>query len=289
MRPVMRVSMALALALLAVPAFAQGTVEKLSGDVQLLTGKSGNVLLVPDRGGVLLIDDERESDAEELKAAVRQVAPNGSVRMVVNTHWHLDHCGGNEILAKDGAAIVAQRNVRARRSAPQFMSAYNRTIPAGSPASLPTVVFDDRMTIYAGDETVQLRHTPNAHTDGDTLVRLEQANVLHMGDVFFNGLFPFIDRDTGGSIQGLIKAVDIGLSMSDDKTKVVPAHGDVTNKAGLQTYRNMLNEVATQVQKLAAAGKTLQQVQDAKLTDRYKLEGNGERFVAAIYDSYTRK
>jgi glyoxylase-like metal-dependent hydrolase (beta-lactamase superfamily II) len=169
------------------------------------------------------------------------------------------------------------------------MSAYNRRIPAAPAAALPTIVFDDRLELHVGAETIQLRHTPHAHTDGDTLVRLEQANVLHMGDVFFNGLFPFIDRDSGGDIKGLIKSVDVGLAMSDDKTKVVPAHGDITNKAGLQAYRDMLNDVATRVQAMVAAGKSVEQVREAKLTSAYKLEGDADRFVSAIYASFSAK
>lgn len=284
----MRIAVAaLAFALLVRPADAQepGTVEQLAPEAFVLLGKSGNVLIVPGKDGALLIDDERESDADEIRTAVKRVTQADTVRMVVNTHWHLDHSGGNAVFASQGAVIVAQRNVRARRATEQFMSAYNRKIPPAAPDALPHVVFDDRLELYSGNETVRLLHVPAAHTDGDTLVKLERANVLHMGDVFFNGLFPFIDRDSGGSIQGLIKAVDAGLALADEKTRVVPAHGDLTDKAGLLAYRRMLQDVLTRVQALRKAGKTLAQVQAATPTANYRLEGNAERFVAAIYDS----
>jgi cyclase len=284
-------ALAFALAHFAAPALAaeQGAVERLGQDAYVLIGKSGNVVILPGRDGVLLIDDERETDVEEIKAAVKQVAPNGNVRYVINTHWHLDHSGGNEAFASAGATLIAHRNVRTRKSTEQFMSAYNRRIPAAPAAALPTIVYDDRLELHIGDETVQLRHTPRAHTDGDTLVRLEQANVLHMGDVFFNGLFPFIDRDSGGDIKGLIQSVDVGLAMADDKTKVIPAHGDPTDKAGLLAYRNMLHDVATRVQTMAKAGKTIEQIREANLTAPYKLDGNSDRFVSAIYDSFAAK
>ncbi|GIL38433.1 MBL fold metallo-hydrolase [Roseiterribacter gracilis] len=282
-------SLALTLPVLAMPQLAAAQAEKLAGDAYVLIGKSGNVVIVPGRDGALLIDDERETDVEEIKAAVKQVQPNGVVRYVINTHWHLDHSGGNEAFATAGATIIAHRNVRARKSTEQFMSAYNRRIPTAPATALPTVVYDTSLELHVGIETIQLRHTPRAHTDGDTLVRLEQANVLHMGDVFFNGLFPFIDRDSGGDIKGLIQSVDVGLAMADDKTKVVPAHGDITDKAGLQAYRNMLNDVATKVQAMIGKGKTIEQVREAKLTAAYKLEGNGERFVDAIYQGLTAK
>lgn len=270
----------------ACPAAAQTTenVRQLAPTAWLLEGTSGNVVIVPDERGVLLIDDERPTDLAEMTAAARTLSP-GPIRYVINTHWHVDHSGGNAELAAAGAVIIAHRAVRTRLSVDQYMAAYDRTVPASPDIALPGVVFDDALDVHFGGETVKLRHTPSAHTDGDSLVYLEKANVLHMGDVFFNGLFPFIDRSSGGSIQGLIRSVDVALSIADDKTQIVPAHGDVANRTELAAYRAMLTDVRDQVQAAIASGETLDAVRQRRPTAPYRLGGDADRFVAAVYDS----
>ncbi len=276
----------LALMLGAPPAAAQTTdnFRQLAPTAWLLVGSGGNVVMVPDERGVLLIDDERPMDIEEMLAAAGSISPD-PIRYVINTHWHLDHSGGNARLAREGAVIIAHRGVRARLATDQFMAAYGRTVPASPDIALPVVVFDDTLDLNFGDEVVKLRHTPSAHTDGDSLVYLETANVLHMGDVFFNGLFPFIDRSSGGSIQGLIASVEIALSIADSHTQVVPAHGDVATKAELMAYRDMLTDVRDQVAAGIAAGETLDEIRQRHPTASYALEGDADRFISAIYDS----
>lgn len=270
----------------AAPAVAQQRPElqRLGETAWLLTGRSGNVIMVPGERGVLLIDDQRGSDMEATLAAASSLSA-GPVSMVVNTHWHLDHAGGNAAFGEAGAVIVAHRNVRERLGSDQFMVAYNRQIPASPAIALPVVVYDTEMDIHFGGETVRLRHTPMAHTDGDSLVFLEAANVLHMGDVFFNGIFPFIDRSSGGGIQGLIRSVDIALSMSDANTRVVPAHGALATRADLQTYRDMLQDVSDRVQSAMDRGEALDAVVASHPAAAYRLQGDADRFVAAVYDS----
>ena len=270
------------------PTVAQQTPElqQLGETAWLLTGRSGNVILVPGERGVLLIDDQRGSDMEATLAAARSLSA-GPVSMVVNTHWHLDHAGGNAGFGEAGAVIVAHRNVRERLGSDQFMAAYNRTISASPAIALPAVVYDSEMDIHFGGETVRLRHTPMAHTDGDSLVFLEAANALHMGDVFFNGIFPFIDRSSGGSIQGLIRSVDVALSMSDANTRVVPAHGALATRAELQAYRDMLQDVSDRVQSAIDRGETLDAVIASHPAAAFRLQGDADRFVAAIHDSLT--
>jgi cyclase len=285
-RSISAVAAVLALALSGTAPAAQtpDNLRQLAPTAWLLTGRDGNVVIVPDETGVLLIDDERARDLEEMLAAAGTLS-RGPVRYVVNTHWHLDHSGGNASLAGLGAVIVAHRTVRARLGTDQFMAAYNRTIPASPAIALPTVVFDEAMSLHFGGETVQLRHTPAAHTDGDSLVYLEQANVLHMGDVFFNGLYPFIDRSSGGSIQGLIASVDTALAMANAETRIIPAHGPATNRAGLEGYREMLVTVRDKVQAGIEAGQTKDQVVGSRPAAAYALEGEEDGFVNAIYDS----
>jgi glyoxylase-like metal-dependent hydrolase (beta-lactamase superfamily II) len=266
------------------PAAAQ-QVEQLAPDVAVLIGNSGNVLILSGPGGALLIDDQREEDAAETVAAVRQ-ANTGPVRYVIDTHWHLDHSGGNGPLAGTGAVIIAHRNVRARRASEQYMSAYNARIPAAAPEALPMVVFDAGLDVHHGAETVELRHAANAHTDGDTIVRLRRANVIHMGDIFFNGYFPFIDRDSGGSIQGLIAAVDRALAMADAATRIVPAHGPVATRAELQAYRDMLQAVADGVRAGIAAGRSRAEIVASDILMPYRAgrEGDADGFVGAVHD-----
>lgn len=279
---------AVALTCSAAPAVARQTPElqQLGETAWLLTGRSGNVVMVPGTGGVLLIDDQRGSDMEATLAAARGLSA-GPVRLVINTHWHLDHAGGNAGFGDTGAMIVAHRNVRERLGSDQFMVAYNRQIPASPAIALPVVVYDTEMDIHFGGETIRLRHTPMAHTDGDSLVFLEAANVLHMGDVFFNGIFPFIDRSSGGSIQGLIRSVDVALSMSDANTRIVPAHGALATRADLQAYRDMLQDVSDRVQSAMDRGETLDALIASRPAAAYRLQGDADRFVAAIHDSLT--
>ncbi|BCW88280.1 hypothetical protein sos41_14190 [Alphaproteobacteria bacterium SO-S41] len=277
---------ALLVSVLAPAALAAPDVATIAPGVRLLSGTSGNVLIVDGPTGALIVDDERATDIAEIEAAVGA----GPVRIVINTHWHLDHSGGNEAFAKAGATIIAQRNVRLRRRTDQFMAAYNKTIPAAPADALPSVVFDAALDVYQGGETLHLTHAPNAHTDGDIIVRLEKANVLHLGDIFFNGLFPFIDTGSGGGIQGLIAAVDTALALADAKTVIVPSHGAIADRAALQAYRDMLADVSAKVEAGIAAGKSLEEIRDSHPAAPYQdhLQGDADRFVTAIYESLTK-
>ena len=277
---------ALVVSLWAPAAFAASEVATIAPGVRVLSGTSGNVLIVDGPTGALIVDDERATDVAEIEAAVGA----GPVRIVINTHWHLDHSGGNEAFAKAGATIIAQRNVRIRRSTDQFMAAYNKTIPAAPADALPAVVFDRALDVYHGGETLHLTHAPNAHTDGDIIVRLEKANVLHLGDIYFNGLFPFIDTGSGGGIRGLIAAVDAALALADATTVIVPSHGAVADKAALQAYRDMLADVSAKVETGIAAGKSLEEIRDSHPAAPYQdhLQGDADRFVTAIYESLTK-
>ncbi|HMI20540.1 MAG TPA: MBL fold metallo-hydrolase [Sphingomonas sp.] len=258
----------------------------LGGDAALLAGSSCNVVVVRSDAGLLLIDDQRARDYAETRGLL-DANYHLPVTEVINTHWHLDHAGGNEAFATAGATIVAQDNVRARLSQPQYMTAYARLIPASAAIAWPGKTYRDGLTIRFGQEEVRLVHIANAHTDGDTLVKLERANVLHMGDVYFNGLYPFIDLSSGGSIQGMIRAVEAGLRLSDANTRIVPGHGAVARRAELMAYRDMLVAVDRDVRGQISRGHDLATILASHPATGYALEGDADRMVAAIYANHT--
>lgn len=254
------------------PAFAQQDfskveikTEKLAEGVWMLTGAGGNIGVSAGADGVFLIDSQYAPLTDKIKAAVATVSDK-PVRFVLNTHWHGDHVGGNENLGKTGAVIVAHDNVRKRMSSEQFIKAFNSKVPPSPAAALPIVTFVDSISFRLNGDDVDAFHVPPAHTDGDAIVYFRKANVLHMGDTFFNGIYPFVDVSTGGSIAGMIGACDRGLAMGDASTKVIPGHGPSGNKADLRAFRDMLTASRDAVAPLVKAGKTLDDVKAAKPT-----------------------
>lgn len=262
-------------------------IELLRGNVAVLVGTSCNVLVLPGKDGLLLVDDQRSSDYAETRTLLHQAYPL-RVTTIIDTHWHLDHAGGNARFAAAGARIIAQRNVRARLSAPQYMAAYQRLIPASPPAALPVQTFDSGFRLRFGSEVVRMVHVGRAHTDGDTIIRFDRANVLHMGDLYFGGMFPFIDLSSGGSIQGYLHALDIAVRMSDEATLIVPGHGPVGHRSDLLAYRAMLAAVSDEVRARVRRGESLAKVLSARPAAGYRLEGDEDRFVAAVYAGWAK-
>ena len=261
-----------ALALVAIPllAVAQQDLSKveikasaLRGGTHMLTGAGGNMVASTGADGTFLIDDQFAPLSDRIRAALSTLSDK-PLRFVVNTHWHGDHTGGNENLGKAGAVIVAHDNVRKRMSVGQLLR--GSQVPAAPGAALPVVTFASNLTLHLNGDDVRVQHVAHAHTDGDAVVKFERANVLHMGDVYFNGLYPFIDAESGGSIDGLLAAVEQGLALSDDATLVVPGHGPVSNRAELARYGAMLKGYRERIAGMKAEGKTLAQVIAAKPT-----------------------
>ena len=239
--------------------------EKLAEGVWMLTGAGGNIGVSAGADGVFMIDSQYAPLSDKIKAAVAGISKQ-PVRFVLNTHWHGDHVGGNENLGKTGAVIVAHDNVRKRMSSEQFIKAFNSKVPASPAAALPLVTFVDSVSFHVNGDDVDAFHVPPAHTDGDAIVYFRKANVLHMGDTFFNGLYPFVDLSTGGSIAGMIAACDRGLGMGDASTKIIPGHGPSGNKTDLKAFRDMLAASRDAVAPLVKAGKSLDDVKAAKPT-----------------------
>lgn len=264
-------------------------VERVGNGVAVLFGAGGNIGLSFGEDGNVLIDDQFAPLVPKIEAAVRTIDPD-PVRFVINTHWHGDHTGGNEALGKAGAVIVAHDNVRSRMSVETFSKRFNTTIKASPKAALPVVTFAQGVSFHLNGDRLQVVHVPNAHTDGDALVYWTGANVLHMGDTFFHKVtFPFIDRESGGSIDGMIAAARRGLDLVKPGGKVIPGHGPVATREELAAYLAMLTDVRAKVATGVRSGRTRAQVVASRPAAAYThVAANGfikpDDFVGGIYD-----
>src|SRR5258706_9143076 len=205
----------------------------------MLTGAGGNIGVSAGEDAVFVIDDQYAPLTDRITAAIAKITPK-PVRFVLNTHWHGDHTGGNENFGKGGSLIVAHENVRKRMSVEQFIEAFNMRSPAAPPVALPVVTFAQSVTFHLNGDEIRAIHMPNAHTDGDAVVHFLRNDVVHMGDIYFNGMYPFIDDATGGSVEGVIPACDKGDALVSDKTHIIPGHGRPSNKAEPKAHLHML-------------------------------------------------
>ena len=212
---------------------------KVADNIHMLVGSGGNIGAVVGSDGTFIVDDQYAPLTDRIMAALRTISEQ-PVRFVLNTHWHFDHTGGNENMGKTGAVIVAHENVRKRMSVGQFMTAFNMQVDPAPAIALPVVTFAEDVSFHLNGEKIAVSHVPHAHTDGDAIVAFQNSNVIHMGDCYWNGMYPFVDVESGGSIDGMINAVGNALKMMDDNTKVIPGHGALSNRAELQSFHEML-------------------------------------------------
>lgn len=291
-----RITLLAGLLLVAAPPSAQDEMadveierKPVSGHVHALFGRGGNIGVSAGEDGILLIDDQYAPLTERIRAAVNEIQ-SGSVRFVINTHWHGDHTGGNENMGESGSVIVAHDNVRERLSTEQFMEAFDRTVPPSPEAALPVVTFNDTVTFHWNDDTITVEHLPRAHTDGDSIVHFEKADVLHMGDTFFSSGYPFVDMGSGGSIQGLIAAAERGLELAGESTRVIPGHGELTDRTGLERYHRMLTTITERVRDRMAQGQSLEAIRAADVTEEFDERWSSnfidsDRFLGFVYRS----
>jgi glyoxylase-like metal-dependent hydrolase (beta-lactamase superfamily II) len=283
------------------PAAAQGQdfskveikTEQLAPGVHMLTGAGGNIGLSVGEDASFIVDDQFAPLTDKIVAAIRTITDK-PVRFVVNTHWHGDHTGGNENFGKAGAVIVAHDNVRKRMSTEQFNVVFKSTTPASPKAALPVVTFAESVTLHLNGDTVQVTHVPPAHTDGDSIVHFTKANVIHMGDLFMNGFYPFIDVGSGGHVDGVVGAAEKALAMANDQTKIVPGHGPLATKADLKAFRDMVAAIRDRVSALVKEGKSLEEVQAAQPSKEFDAKWGGgfmkpEQFVGLVYASLQEK
>jgi glyoxylase-like metal-dependent hydrolase (beta-lactamase superfamily II) len=230
------------------------SVQPLRGNLGLITGAGGNVVVLADPDGVLLVDTAIDGPRVEATVASLTHAP---IRYLVNTHWHFDHTDGNEWLGRHGADLIAHENTRRHLSQATRVEDYGVTFPPVSAAALPRLLFTDELILAVGHAGVRLRHYAPGHTDSDISVRFDDEDVLQVADTWWNGFYPFIDYSTGGSIDGLIAAAEWNLAAASGDTLIVPGHGAAGDRAQLQAYYDMLIDVREEVVELKTRGFTL--------------------------------
>ncbi len=261
--------------------------QQVAGGVYMLTGAGGNIGASIGEDGIIIVDDQFAELTPRIHEALAKLSPK-PVRFVINTHYHFDHVGGNENFNKAGAIIVAHGNVRRRMSEKQFIAMFNSETPPSPPEALPVVTFDRDVTLHYNGEEIYVFHVDNAHTDGDGVILFRQANVLHTGDTLFNGFYPFIDADAGGSIDGMIASANKVLGVVNEQTKIIPGHGPLANPRDLKAFRDMLVTLRDRVAALIREGKTLEQAIAAAPTKDLDTEwGDGflkpEQVVQMVY------
>ncbi len=270
------------------PARAQRDMSKVeikttavAGNIHMLEGQGGNIAVSTGPDGVLMVDDQFAPLAEKIAAAIEKL-DHGPIKFLLNTHWHGDHTGGNAHFGKK-ATIVAHTNVRKRL-------ADKSDTPK---EALPVITFDDSASVHINGEEIRLIHLGPGHTDGDSIIHFTKSGVVHMGDLFFNGRFPFVDLGSGGDIGGLLKNIEAALVKIPADSKIIPGHGALATKADLEKYRDMLVETTGLVKKAIAEGKTLADVKAAGVPEKYKEWGSGfinaGRWLEISFNSLSKK
>jgi cyclase len=254
---------------------------QVAGNIHMLEGSGGNIAVSTGPDGVLMVDDQFAPLAEKIAAAIEKL-DQGPIKFVLNTHWHGDHTGGNAHFGKK-ASIVAHANVRKRL-------ADKSDTPK---EALPVVTFGDSASVHLNGEEIRLIHFGPGHTDGDCIIHFTKSGVFHMGDLFFNGRFPFVDLGSGGDVAGLLKIIETALQKIPADAKIIPGHGALATRADLETYRDMLVETTGLVKKAIADGKTVAEVKAAGLPEKYKDWGSGfintSRWLEISFNSLSKK
>ena len=263
--------------------------SKLRENIYLLSGPGGNMVVLNGADGKVLVDSSFASVAPKVRAAMDGLGA-APLKVLINTHWHFDHTDGNEAMHQAGAVIIAHENTRKRLSTPQEIAAFGLHFDPSPADALPQQTFAEGTKLYFNGEELTLAHFAPAHTDSDIYVRYEKGDVLHLGDVWFNGFYPFLDASTGGNIDGMIAGSARGLGLADADTKIVPGHGPVGDKVALAKTHDMLVIVRDRVKTLKSAGKSQQEAVTAKPTadlDAVWGKGlvNGDVFTTLVYST----
>ncbi len=264
-------------------------ITKVAGNVYLLQGRGGNIGALVGPEGIMIVDDDYKSVSEKLAAALKELGSE-KPRFIFNTHWHGDHTQGNQFFGKD-SIILAHINVRKRLS--QVNKIFGEEIQPYPAYAWPMITYSDSITMHFNGEEVRAVHYPNGHTDGDTVIFFVKSNVVHLGDDFFVGRFPFVDLDSGGSVQGLITNIAALIRQIPAGAKLIPGHGALSTIDDLKTYHQALVETSDIVREAMKNKKTLDEIKKAGLPDKYKEFGSGfiksDAWIETVYKSYSVK
>jgi len=264
-------------------------VQKVQGTVYMLTGAGGNIGVCVGDDGIVIVDDEFAPLAPKIKDALKSISTK-PIKFIINTHFHGDHTGGNEIFGHD-APIIAHDNARTRLAAGS--TTMGRATPPAPKGALPVITFNDTTTVHVNGEDIKAVHFPHGHTDGDAVIFFTKSNVVHMGDDLFFAQFPFVDLDNGGSVRGLIKNLDAIMPMLDDDTKLIAGHGALSDKKALNEWINMLKGTVAIENEAIQKGKTLEQIKAEKTLVAWSNWDQGfmtlEKYEEQLYKELTRK
>lgn len=267
--------------------------QKINDHIVLIQGPGGNIALSIGDDGAFMIDDLFEHTSENVMTEIKKYT-NDNIKFLINTHFHGDHTGGNDVFGNTGAIIVAHENVRKRFFAEQFVSFFKSKMAVREKVALPIVTFSESMNFHLNGDDIHVVHAKNAHTDGDSFIYFKQANVLHTGDLYFAEMYPFFDNDNGASVKGLIASIEKMLTYIDDKTIVIPGHGAVSNKANLTATLEMIKGLTIAIEKQINAGKSLSEIQNSNVTQPFD-DRFGKSFIKSkdivffIHESLTKK
>ena len=264
---------------------------KVNGNVYMLEGAGGNIGVSVGEDGILIVDDQFAPLADKIKAALKTLG-EGKLRFILNTHWHGDHTGGNAQFGRE-APIIAHDNVRKRLSTEQRLEFFKQTVPASPKEALPVITFDQSLSVHFNGEEIKVIHFPHGHTDGDSVIFFTKSNVVHMGDDFFAGRFPFVDLDSGGSVQGLSKNIGEIIPKLPEGAKLIPGHGRISTIDDLKAYHRMLMETTEVVRKKMASKETLDQIKKEGLPAEWKSWGEGfiktDQWIELVFRSLSMK
>ena len=261
---------------------------QVTGNIYMLNGTGGNIGASLGSDGILIIDDKFAPLADKIRAALREIG-GGKLQFILNTHFHGDHTGGNEVFGPE-APIIAHTNVRKRLMTEQTRG--DRTSPPAPKEAWPVVTFDESLSVHFNGEEIKAIHYPHGHTDGDVVLFFTESKVIHMGDTFFAGRFPFVDLDSGGDVEGLIKNIEAVIHELPPGAKIIPGHGPVSSSHDLEAYHGMLIETTGIVRERMAEGKTLDQIRTEGLPEKWKAWGAAfittDRWIETIHRSLSR-
>lgn len=264
---------------------------KVAGNVYVLEGAGGNIGVSAGEDGILIVDDQFAPLADKIRASLKTLNP-GKLRFILNTHWHGDHTGGNVAFGPE-APIIAHDNVRKRLSTEQHSQIFKSTTPPSPKEALPVITFDQSLSVHFNGEEIRAIHFPQGHTDGDSVIFFTTSNVVHLGDDFFSGSFPFVDLDSGGSVEGLTKNIAELINKIPAGAKLIPGHGPVSTLDDLKSYHHMLVETTAIVRQKIAANKSLAEIKSEGLPAEWKPWGTGlvktDMWLEIVYLSLTKK